>query len=714
MKLSMAARHIAASSFGILWLALLGQSTALSQPVEESKIYWSQPELGIHRSDLDGSNVESLVVPDLRRPDKIALDVAGGKMYWSEKYVAGIHRSDLDGSNLEILVQGNGNPGRNGITGIALDLAGGKMYWAEKVSHGDYYTGIVARANLDGSDREVLAETLIWNEPSDIALDSVQDRVYLPNTNGIIYRADLDGKDLIGGVFIGDEHIIMGDYKLNPPGISDKTSIALDVDGGKMYWIHRGTQTIQRADLDGTNIEIVLTVSEGKLDEILLLDLDRGQIYWTNEGTKAIQVSDLDGNNVEHFFDLGQLYLTGSLADIGLDLDGGKIYFTDSGPGGYHDRGTGTIHRIDLNGQNGEVLFDPIVRHPYGIALDRDKIYWTDVMKGTIHRADLNGRNREVLFSGLNRPRDISLQGGNKVYWAAQGAGKIQAVGLDGLQVEDIVTGLDRPKIIALGHSKIFWTDRNTVFRSSLDGSHNEIITTMDRDFLDIALDRDRSKIYWTDNGSYENAKIIFRSNLDGSHRENLVTVEDRFAGSNQAIAIDPVRQKIYWTGWMRRHTLDWHSPNPLFMEIFRSNLDGSNVEKIHAVEVKYSHPSDPYPYPSFDIILFIPHTTSVSTSGTLPAVPITSGLEPNHPNPFNESTLIPYRLAASGPVRLEIYNILGQPVTTLVNEFRPAGTYHALWDARDGRGAELAAGVYLARLHHSEGLQTRRMIYLK
>ena len=89
-------------------------------------------------------------------------------------------------------------------------------------------------------------------------------------------------------------------------------------------------------------------------------------------------------------------------------------------------------------------------------------------------------------------------------------------------------------------------------------------------------------------------------------------------------------------------------------------------------------------------------------------------GLAPNVPNPFNASTYIPYRLAASGPVRLEIYNIAGQPVRRLVDQFQAAGVYQVYWDARDQRGADVAAGVYLARLHYPGGVQTQRMLYLK
>ena len=135
--------------------------------------------------------------------------------------------------------------------------------------------------------------------------------------------------------------------------------------------------------------------------------------------------------------------------------------------------------------------------------------------------------------------------------------------------------------------------------------------------------------------------------------------------------------------------------------------MDGSHIEQIPFGGI------DIYVAPT-DIALYIPHPTSVSTPRTTPAIPTTSGLDPNFPNPFNASTQIAYRLAAPGLARLEIYNILGQSVRTLVNQFQPAGFYQVRWDARDQRGSALAAGVYLTRLRHPDGAQTRRLLYLK
>ena len=91
-----------------------------------------------------------------------------------------------------------------------------------------------------------------------------------------------------------------------------------------------------------------------------------------------------------------------------------------------------------------------------------------------------------------------------------------------------------------------------------------------------------------------------------------------------------------------------------------------------------------------------------------------TSGLAPNVPNPFNRATQIAYHLSSPGPVRLVIYNVLGQPVRALVDQFQAAGSYQVQWDARDQRGTSLSSGVYITRLSYPGGEQTQRLLYLK
>ena len=90
------------------------------------------------------------------------------------------------------------------------------------------------------------------------------------------------------------------------------------------------------------------------------------------------------------------------------------------------------------------------------------------------------------------------------------------------------------------------------------------------------------------------------------------------------------------------------------------------------------------------------------------------SGLALSVPNPFNSSTQIAYHLSNPGPVQLVIYNVLGQSVRTLVDQFQAAGSHRVQWDARGEQGASLSSGVYIIRLSYSGRMETQRLLYLK
>ena len=105
------------------------------------------------------------------------------------------------------------------------------------------------------------------------------------------------------------------------------------------------------------------------------------------------------------------------------------------------------------------------------------------------------------------------------------------------------------------------------------------------------------------------------------------------------------------------------------------------------------------------------PVVTAETVAKTVPEV---SGLAPNFPNPFNSATLITYHLSSPGPVQLVIYNVLGQPIRTLVDQSQAAGSYQIRWDVLDQRGVSLSTGIYIARLSYPGGVQTQRLLYLK
>ncbi|RMD89189.1 MAG: T9SS C-terminal target domain-containing protein [Calditrichaeota bacterium] len=83
--------------------------------------------------------------------------------------------------------------------------------------------------------------------------------------------------------------------------------------------------------------------------------------------------------------------------------------------------------------------------------------------------------------------------------------------------------------------------------------------------------------------------------------------------------------------------------------------------------------------------------------------------------NGVNPETTIEYELARPGHVRLTIYNLLGQRIQTLVNEWQPAGKYRVKWDGRGERGAKnVASGVYVMELQVGERIQRKKMLIIR
>ncbi len=109
----------------------------------------------------------------------------------------------------------------------------------------------------------------------------------------------------------------------------------------------------------------------------------------------------------------------------------------------------------------------------------------------------------------------------------------------------------------------------------------------------------------------------------------------------------------------------------------------------------------------------------AVSVEGFGKPLPQTFVLKQNYPNPFNPITTIEFSLGVSGDemtkkVNLDIYNILGRHVISLVDDILLPGHYSIEWDATDNSGRKTATGIYLYRLKVGSELQTKKMLLLK
>ena len=131
-----------------------------------------------------------------------------------------------------------------------------------------------------------------------------------------------------------------------------------------------------------------------------------------------------------------------------------------------------------------------------------------------------------------------------------------------------------------------------------------------------------------------------------------------------------------------------------IFMKLAMGEITREN-----APELKRPKLNDPYH----------PETTAEAEC----QLPKSFALVGNYPNPFNPETAIRYALPQQSHVLIEIYNVLGQKVATLVDENLPAGYHTARWDGKDAAGKKAPAGIYLCRMQTGDFVKTQKMTLL-
>ncbi|GAB5410021.1 MAG: hypothetical protein BalsKO_23860 [Balneolaceae bacterium] len=97
------------------------------------------------------------------------------------------------------------------------------------------------------------------------------------------------------------------------------------------------------------------------------------------------------------------------------------------------------------------------------------------------------------------------------------------------------------------------------------------------------------------------------------------------------------------------------------------------------------------------------------TTSEDFKSLPSSLNLEQNYPNPFNPSTTISYQLTSPSNVKLEVFNLLGKEIATLVDGFQPSGEQSVYWNA-----TQAPSGIYIYRLTAGNEVITKRMMLIK
>ena len=242
-----------------------------------------------------------------------------------------------DGSDPKVIVTGCRYP-----DGIAVDVAAGHIYWTNmgvpKVNDGS-----VERADLDGRNRMTIVPQGGTFTPKQIQLEKKSRKLYWCDREGMrVMRADLDGSNI--------ETIVdtsQGDPRPGPDASKWCVGVAIDVDGGKVYWTQKGPDNagkgrICRAGIDvptgqtASNRADIEVLYDGLPEPIDLdLDLNNRVMYWTDRGdpprgntvNRAPMDSDAKGRPAP------EIVLTHLMEGIGiaLDLKGDRMFMTDFG-----------------------------------------------------------------------------------------------------------------------------------------------------------------------------------------------------------------------------------------------------------------------------------------------------------------------------------------------------------------------------------------------
>lgn len=114
-------------------------------------------------------------------------------------------------------------------------------------------------------------------------------------------------------------------------------------------------------------------------------------------------------------------------------------------------------------------------------------------------------------------------------------------------------------------------------------------------------------------------------------------------------------------------------------------------------------------------LVTVIPVTAIVLTTANDDQItPAITALKGNYPNPFNPTTTIHYSLKTDSPVQIEIYNLLGQKVKTLVNGAKKSGNHSIVWNGKDDAGRNAGSGIYFYKMTAGKYSASHKMVLMK
>jgi DNA-binding beta-propeller fold protein YncE len=261
----------------------------------------------------------------------------GGRLFLLELSDNRVVSLNSDGSDREVIVTGCRYP-----DGIVVDAAAGHIYWTNMgVPKGN--DGSIERADLDGRNRQTIVPQGATFTPKQVQLEQKSRKLYWCDREGMrVMRVNLDGSDIETVVDTSQ-----GDPRPGPDASKWCVGVAIDVDGGKIYWTQKGSDNsgegrILRAGIavpngqTASNRADIEVLYDGLPEPIDLdLDLNNRVMYWTDRGDpprgNTVNRAPMDSATLDR--PPPEIVVTHLMEGIGiaLDLKRDRMFITDFG-----------------------------------------------------------------------------------------------------------------------------------------------------------------------------------------------------------------------------------------------------------------------------------------------------------------------------------------------------------------------------------------------
>ena len=455
------------------------------------------------------------------------------------------------------------------------------------------------------------------------------------------------------------------------PNVQGVTSIAVDSANGLLYFaVQTGANkgTIRRAGLNGAGAQTLKKLTAVPMG--IAVDSAGGTVYWTNSRGRIQSIATEGSTQLTNV--LQNLSSPGPIA-----LSNGYLYWGES---------LGRVRRMSVTAaQAAPENIATGLGEPLSIAIAKGKIYWVERGAGgggSLQRANLNGANIEELktfASGV--PTSIVVDSSDNKIYLTKGTGKIQRSNLMGRFVKDIATGLMNPGSIALGAAAV--EEEPVVEQPTRQTRRTQTPQT------------DNSKYDVNGDGAVDNIDVTLVAVALGSSNAKYDVNGDGSVDANDLRAVIA-------------NTDDDAGAPAIDVDLTGLNLDADRIQE--QIELLIA---------SGDISLAGQRTLAYLQNLLTALRPDETVLLANYPNPFNPETWIPYHLADSTDVKVNIYNAQGVLVRALTLGHQSAGYYTsrsraAYWDGRNALGERVASGLYFYQLQTDEISPMRKMVILK